>query len=339
MTKNNLRWAIVGLGKHAKVLADAMKSARQELVAVVGREQHAKPFLTGPVKRFDSLSDALEGAEFDAVCIASPNFRHAGEATESLRAEKHVLLEKPMALSMEEARSIEAAAKKSGTICMIDFHLRQHPTVRRAKEILESGALGEVISIDMRWSVGSPGGVLPELPEAMQWRDDPKLAGGGAIMARGVHLFDLLRFLSGSEVVEVCAQSDATEHTVDRTIVGLFRLKNGTIATVQTSKKLVGARNGVEVAGTKGSIWLDIFGSGNGTLCITDADGAKEELFPPHDLYASVFEAFTLSLEGGANFGATLGDGLASVAITDAFQKSVQTRGASRPSDFFDTTQ
>ena len=334
MTKNNLRWAIVGLGKHAKVLADAMKSARQELVAVVGREQHAKPFLTGPVKRFDSLSDALEGAEFDAVCIASPNFRHAGEATESLRAEKHVLLEKPMALSMEEARSIEAAAKKSGTICMIDFHLRQHPTVRRAKEILESGALGEVISIDMRWSVGSPGGVLPELPEAMQWRDDPKLAGGGAIMARGVHLFDLLRFLSGSEIVEVSALSDATTQTVDRTMVGLFRLTNGSTATILTSKKLTGARNGIEIAGTEGSLWLDNVGGGNATMRITDAEGAKEESYPASDLYASVFKSFALSRENMTNPGATLEDGLASVAITEAFQKSAQTGRTTRPSDF-----
>ena len=339
MAKNRPRWAIVGLGKHGKVLAEAMKSAGQELVAVVGGEEHAKPFLSGPVKRFDALPAALEGAAFDAICITSPNFRHEQEAIESLEAGKHVLLEKPIALSMEEAKSIEAAAKKSGKVCMIDFHLRQHPAVERAKEIIGGGSLGEIVSIDMRWSVGTRLGVLPHLPKTMQWRDDPKLAGGGAIMARGVHLFDLLRFLSGSEVVEVCAQSDATEHTVDRTIVGLFRLKNGTIATVQTSKKLVGARNGVEVAGTKGSIWLDIFGSGNGTLCITDADGAKEESFPASNLYASVFKAFTLALENKPNVGATLYDGLASVAITEAFQKSVQTRGASRPSDFFDTTQ
>ena len=339
MAKNDLRWTIVGLGKHAVILAKALQSAEQELAAVVGHEEHARPFLSDTVQRFDSLSDALERAAFDAVCITSPNFRHAQEAIESLNAGKHVLLEKPMALSLAEATSIGAAAKKSGTVCMIDFHLRQHSAVERTKEIIGGGSLGEIVSIDLRWSVGTRLGILPQLPKTMQWRDDPKLAGGGAIMARGVHLFDLLRFLSGSEVVEVCAQSDATKRTVDRTIVGLFRLKNGAAATVQTSKKLVGARNGVEVAGTKGSIWLDIFGSGNGTLCITDADGAKEELFPPHDLYASVFEAFTLSLEGGANFGATLGDGLASVAITDAFQKSVQTRGASRPSDFFYTTQ
>ena len=325
MAKNDLRWTIVGLGKHAVILAKALQSAEQELAAVVGHEEHARPFLSDTVQRFDSLSDALERAAFDAVCITSPNFRHAQEAIESLNAGKHVLLEKPMALSMEEARSIEVAAKKSGAVCMIDFHLRQHPTVLRAKEIIGSGTLGEIVSIDMRWSSGTANGTLPPLPESMKWREDPKLAGGGALMARGVHLFDLLRFLTNEEVTDACALSDATEQMVDRTIAGVLRIKSGAIATILTSKKLTGARNGVEVAGTKGSIWLDIFRSGEGTLSITDADGAKEESFPATDLYASVFSAFALSLESKANFGASLDDGLASVAITDAVQKSVQT--------------
>ncbi len=320
------RWAIVGLGKQAVKMAEAARDVGHIVVAIVGQENHAAAFSSYAAQRFDTLAEAIEGARFDAVCITSPNYLHARQAIEAFRAKKHVLLEKPMALSAKESRAIMRAARSRGMLGAINFHLRQHSAVQRARDLLLSNDFGTIVSADLRWSIGNSAGMLSALPRDMQWREDPALSGGGALMARGVHLFDLLRFITASEVVEVSAISDANKTTIDRTAIGLLRMENGAAATMVTSKQMLGARNGIEISCTKGALSLDIFDSPTGVLRVNDANGSREETYLSSNLYAAVFNSFTLQLAGDTRAGATFEDGIASVEITEAFQKSVRTR-------------
>ena len=324
MAQKPLRWVIVGLGKHAALLAKAILNADQMLVGVVGSEEHAKSFLSKGVVHHEKLLDALGQTPCDAVCIASPNFRHAQEALQSVGAKKHILIEKPMALSMSEAEAIASAAKENNVQGAIDFHLRQHPAVQRARTLISEGKIGEIVHIGCRWTIGSASGSLEPLPERMQWREDPKLSGGGALMARGVHLFDLVRCVSGKEVERIFALSDATDNTVDRTAAAILSLEGGVNAFVLTSKEIFGATNGIEITGKKGSLWLDIFSYGEHALHITSSDGHKEERCAQIDLYTAVFQDIASMLDDKVSIGATLIDGLHSVAITEAFQQSVR---------------
>jgi len=305
------RWAMIGLGLQAGRLARAMQNAKDhELVAVFSNTpEHAREFAAewGAVPH-QSLDTLFADSGIDAVCIASPNHLHTEQVLAAARAGKHILCEKPLTLSLSEARVIARAVKKSGKQFFVDYHLRMHPEALEAKRILSQKKLGDLSHVEMHWSIGGLAQKkLPPLPVHMRWRENPEQAGGGALMARGVHLFDLLRFITGQEVRETRAWSDATRSMVDRTAIGVFILDGGAPALITTSKAIPGADNRIMIYGTKGRLELrNIF-----------ADDVQP-------LYVKVFDSFSDALRGKKTPLATLDDGIAAVMMTEAFLSSAK---------------
>lgn len=301
MTKKKLRFAVMGLGLQGNRLIRAIGSSRSAQLVATASEREKRSFVR-----------VLKDKNVDAVVIATPNDRHALQIIAAAGAGKHVLCEKPLALSLREARAIAQAVQKNRVHCFVNYHLRMHPEAQKAKDRIAKKKLGDLTYIEMQWSIGGLAGKkLPPLPRHMRWRESPARAGGGALMARGVHLFDLLRFITDQEVREVRAWSDATRTAVDRTAIGIFMLDTGIPAVITTSKSIPDADNRIVIYGTKGKLVL---------RGLFTAD--------PHAMYAAVFNAFADVLRGKKTPLATLQDGIAAVAMAEAFISSAKHKRA-----------
>ncbi|MBI2096559.1 MAG: Gfo/Idh/MocA family oxidoreductase, partial [Candidatus Sungbacteria bacterium] len=127
---------MVGLGQQGERLARAIsESSHAKLISVVSTDKsRAQSFKAqhGAIYSHDLLQEALHNKKINAVCIATPNHKHAQEVILAAQAGKNILCEKPLALTMREGRAIAAADKKNRVRCFVDFHLRMHESVKRA---------------------------------------------------------------------------------------------------------------------------------------------------------------------------------------------------------------
>lgn len=295
MAGKKLRVAIVGMGLQGQRLAKAVgMSKKAELVATASERERG------------SLEAVLKDTTIDAVIIASPNHKHAAQAVAAARAGKHILCEKPLALSVREGRAIAAATKKRGVQCFVNYHLRVHPEVLPAKKLIAQGTLGDITAVEALWAIGNYGEKkLPPLPAHMRWRESVA-AGGGTTATRGVHLFDLIRFITDTDLHVAGGYTDGTKTRVDQTSIALLTLKNGAPATLTTSKLMPGADNRVVIYGSKQTLVLRELFSAN-----------------PNEMYAAVVDHFADAVHGKKTPLATVKDGIATDALTEAFRQKV----------------
>jgi UDP-N-acetylglucosamine 3-dehydrogenase len=181
--------------------------------------------------RYFEDADSLFG-EVDAVVVCSENKNHARDVIPALQSGVHVLCEKPISTTVDDARAIIDASEASGSQFRVAFPVRYLPSIVRAKEILREGSLGRILAVNGTNHGQAPGG----------WFLDPELAGGGAVMDHTVHLADLLRWMLDVEVKSVYAEVGsffgATE-TDDAAILTLELeggpFADGTFATIDPS--------------------------------------------------------------------------------------------------------
>lgn len=325
---------MVGLGQQAEKIAQAIQSSDNgELLAVASPDKNRARLFAKThhaEKYFTSYDKLLRQPEIDAVFVSSPNHQHRIHAVKSLRAKKHVLCEKPMALNLKDGYAMLRSAKISGVKLGVGFHLRHHPVHQEAKKIIRSGKLGKLALIEMHWSVGSLGTTdLPAYKSYMAWRNDPRKSGGGAIMARGVHLFDLLRFITGLEVTEAAAYTDTRPgQPIDMLAAGILRLKGDTISTVVTSRRIPQAINNVTIYGSKGRLILRdaLTTDSSGTLEFVRDKKKVIKTFRRYDVYRKEIEDFGDLMHGLKGPGATGEDGIKTISITEAFLTSAHHR-------------
>ncbi|GGH84395.1 putative dehydrogenase [Pullulanibacillus pueri] len=191
---------------------------------------------------YTDYKELLKDGSIDAISVCLPNYLHAPVSIDSLNAGKHVLCEKPMATSREEAEAMIAAAKENGKKLMIAHNQRFVSSHVKAKQILDSGELGKVYTF--RTTFGHPGPEAWSVDGAGSWFFDKKRAFIGALGDLGVHKSDLIRYLLG-EIVEVgsLVETNAKENTdVDDNAVTLLKTESGAIGTLTASWSYV--RNG-----------------------------------------------------------------------------------------------
>ena len=145
--------------------------------------------------RFFRSAEELFGA-VDAVVVCSENRRHAEGVIPALRAGVDVLCEKPISTTVEDAREMIRVSEQTGCRLGIAFPVRHAPAIRRAREVVRSGAIGRVLAVNGTNHGQAPGG----------WFLDPEMSGGGAVMDHTVHVADTLRFVLGVEVKSVYAE-------------------------------------------------------------------------------------------------------------------------------------
>lgn len=187
-------------------------------------------------KAYASYEEILANEEVDAVSVCTPNYLHAPMTIAAANAGKHVLVEKPMACSKEEAEQMIAAAKKNNVYLMVGHNQRLMPPHVKAKEILDSNKLGKVLTF--RTSFGHPGPEAWSVDGADSWFFRKEEAIMGAMGDLGVHKSDFIRYLLNDEVSEVASfigtlHKEGTE--VDDNATCLLRMKSGAIGTLVAS--------------------------------------------------------------------------------------------------------
>ena len=227
---NRVKVGVVGIGEvgtnHSRVYASLAEKA--ELVGIADPDgDRVRPFAEELGVRYLSDFEQLLASGVDAVTIASPQTLHLDHVTLAAAAGKHVLLEKPMAMSLAEADEIIAACHRADTKLMLGFTHRFHSEIRRAKELIAAGKLGDIsMGIDSMSFCGHGW-------KAWNWSQE--LAGGGPMMRDGVHGIDRLRWLIGSEVKEVYAKKGTYAHPqadVEDNAAAILEFENGAIATM-----------------------------------------------------------------------------------------------------------
>lgn len=221
----DLRWGIIGPGRIAPRLVRALsKSGRGELVAVASRAmERAQTFAErfGVPQAFGSYDALLDAPDIDVVYVALPNHLHAHWTVRALEANKHVLCEKPLALSVDEVDSIIAASERSGRVAMEGFMYLHHPQIVQAVELAQSGELGHLELVNGTFSF------------FLTYPDDPRIdpaKGGGSLWDVGCYPVSLARRIAREEPESINAFARFDEHGVDRTFIGQLRFPNGLLA-------------------------------------------------------------------------------------------------------------
>ena len=178
----------------------------------------------------DSVAQAVSSPDVDVVMVATLNASLAPIAGQAIKAGKHVLVEKPAAVSVAEVKKMEALAKKHQVLVRVGYNHRYHPAGLKALEIFRSGALGPIMFVRGRYGQGGRVGYEKE------WRADPKLSGGGELIDQGVHLIDLAGiFLGEFTTIEGHAATYFWKMPVDDNAFISLRNKSGHTAWLQVS--------------------------------------------------------------------------------------------------------
>jgi predicted dehydrogenase len=286
-----LKVAMIGYGFMGKIHSHAWRSVnhffpnapRVEMTVICGRSAEA---LEGARVQFgwhEAETDwkkIIARPDIDIVDICTAGDTHEEIAIAALKAGKHVICEKPLANNAAEAKAMTSAAEeamKSGVRSMVAFNYRRVPGLAFARQMIESGKLGEIFHVRANylqdWIID------PEFP--LVWRLDKKIAGSGALGDIGAHIIDASYFLTGSKVTSVSGQmktfikerplpaaytgltarpaAGRGEVTVDDTAVFTANFANGAIGIFEATRFAAGRKNAmsIEVNGSKGSLYFN----------------------------------------------------------------------------------
>ena len=326
MDSQTLGWGIVGLGRIAGMeIAPAISaSGGSALVSVVSRDQaRAEAFARdhGAASALDDYAKMLADPAVGAVYIATPNALHAEQVIAAARAGKHVLCDKPLAVTVADAQRCVAECRSAGVRLGITFQTRNHDGMAEAAALVREGAIGKVVAAEAQMGTG---GRLPQ-----GWRTDPALAGLGTLNNIGVHAFDVLRYLVGSEVSEVVALVGSEPgYLVDTTALVLLRFRSGALAQVNANQAARSPRDDIALYGTEGRVlWRNLSRPGrDGTLNFVTRDGERETPASSRGAYQRTIEAFADAVAGGRDPSPSGEDGLRSVELTAAIADSIRER-------------
>lgn len=203
------------------------------------------------VKAYADEEALLSDPDIDAVYIATPVDRHRDQAVTAFRAGKHVLVEKPMALTTGDCEAMIREAAAAGLRLGVGYMMRFHGLHRKVRSMLAEGQLGTPVFARAQLSCWYP-------PMENAWRQDPARSGGGALVDMGNHCLDLLEYILGSRVAELSCFTANREHRypVEDTALLSVSFENGVLGSVDCSFAVPdnSSRNLLEVYGARGSI-------------------------------------------------------------------------------------
>lgn len=228
--RKTVRIAVAGAGpigrRHLQAI-QAVPSCRAAAVvdpAPAGAEAAAEHGLS----HFPNLEEMLEAARPDGVIVAAPNALHVPLAIDCVRRGVPVLVEKPVADTLDAALALADASEASATPVLVGHHRRHNPIVAKAREIVQSGALGHLVAVSAVWLVRKPADYFQAA-----WRREP---GGGPVLINLIHDIDSLRFIVGDIAAVQAMTSNARRgFAVEDTAAVLLRFANGALGTVVLS--------------------------------------------------------------------------------------------------------
>jgi predicted dehydrogenase len=327
-----IRWGIFGIGSIAqRGMGPALnKAGNTKFVAVCSRSmERAKEFAAKykAEKTYDSYEKMLRDPELDVVYIATPNNLHTEHTILAAEAGKHVLCEKPMALTVQDGENMIQACNKNKVKLGVMFQNRYHSAHFEARRYIESGALGEIYLAKAQLCRGFARGSWKG------WRKDPMMSGMGAIVANGVHPLDLLRFLLDSEIQEVRGMTDESlpDRPLEEMMYSFLKFKNGAHGIVESGILLPRYDNDVVIYGSKAKIICKAtlgvpIQDRPGEITVESDSFRMHTVFPYDNLMpnkvARVVEAFNKAVEENSEFPLSGYNGLQMVKIANAILES-----------------
>ena len=321
-----VRWGVIGTANIAvaKVIPAMLRSERSRVVAIASRDQSkatAAATALGIRRAYGSYEALLADPDVEAIYNPLPNHLHVPWSIRAAEAGKHVLCEKPVALSAAEAEELRAARDRTGVLVGEAFMVRTHPQWQEARRLVESGSIGPLTLVSGHFSYyrRDPGDI----------RSRPDY-GGGALMDIGCYPITLSRWLFGAEPIEVIAQIERDpDFGVDRLASALMRFPGGQ-ATFACSGQLVPFQR-MELFGSRGRIQVEIpFNAPPDRACrIVVDDGsalgglaARVIEFPVVDQYALQADHFSDAIRGRGTVPVPIDDAVANMAVIDALFRS-----------------
>jgi len=259
-----VRVAFVGSGLQTRRRAPVVHQAKDDrLVTIVGTDRTSAEALA---KQFDCEVESdwrrtVARDDIDAIVVTTPPHLHAEISIAALESGKHVLCEKPLCRTLEEAQAMLAAAERAKRVLKCGFNHRHHPAILEAHRRLEAGDFGRPISGRCRYGIcGRPG-------YENEWRADPARAAGGQYAEQGVHGIDLFRWFLGDLVDVSCMTTIGyfTSQTLDDNGMALFRSAGGALAMLHASLTQWENLFSFEILGDEGYFSVDGLGATYGT--------------------------------------------------------------------------
>ena len=320
-----IRWGLIGASTIAKEwVAPAIVATGGVLATVFSTDAArgaAYASANGVARSTASLAEALDGV--DAVYISTTNELHKPQTLAAALAGKHVLCEKPLAMTLADAREMVEACARAGVVMATNHHLRNAATHRAMRAAIASGRIGRPLFARVFHAVFLP-------PHLQGWRITTPGAGAGVVADITVHDADTLLFVLGEEPVEVTAmvqEAGMGAPGIEDGVMGTVRFQSGLLAQFHDAFTTRYASTGFEVHGSEGSLIA--------SNCMTQRPvgevlfrhgGGEEFLVLEHEnLYERALRAFAAAVDGHGAPAATGEDGVRSMALAFAALQSART--------------
>jgi predicted dehydrogenase len=329
-----VKWGVLGVAKIAveKVIPAMQRGEASETAAIASRDlgkARAAAEKLGIGRAFGSYEDMLADAEIEAIYNPLPNELHVPWTLRALAAGKHVLCEKPIALDTEEARPLIEARNRSGKLVAEAFMVRYHPQWRRAKELAQSGAVGELRAIQTFFSY--------RLLDPANVRNRPP--GGGGLYDIGCYAVLTARYIFAAEPTRVVATIDRDPNfQTDRLAGALLEFPGGRHLTFTVGTQL-SAHQRVTIVGDQGRIEVMIpFNAPPDRpteIAVDTGDlfggGRRIETFPVCDQYTLQGDAFSRAILNGTPLEFPIEDAIVNMRVIDALFRSAKTGAWEKP--------
>ena len=254
---DSIGFGIVGTGMAAELHARAITACADDNARLIGfaSRRPDKTFSEEYGGRCMKLKEMLKRPDVDVVCICSPSGLHADQAIECAQSSKHVLVEKPMALTTTDARKMIKAFELAGRLLGVALQRRAEPLFKKVHLAVQSGELGDLVA----GLVSIPYNRTEAYYNSAAWRGTWALDGGGVLMNQGIHLLDLLIWFMGDpEHIQARAATLRHNIEVEDTLSATLTFAGGAMATiVATTLAEPGFAHRVEIYGTYGGIQIE----------------------------------------------------------------------------------
>ncbi len=321
-----MKWGLIG----------ASTIAAQHMIGAIRAQQGntISSVLSGNLERGNGFADehgipnaltdldAQLAGDIDAVYISTTNEKHFPQAMAAITAGKHVLCEKPLAMTLEDAVTMVRAADEAGVSFATNHHLRNAGSHLKIKELITSGRVGDVLAIRVAHAVYLP-------PNLQGWRIDNPGAGGGVIPDIVVHDADTVRFHLDEDPLEVTAFESASGmgQGVEDSAMSVWRMPSGVLVQTHEGFTIRHAGTAFEVHGTEGSIVARNVMTQQpvGEIVLRNANGEEAVPFSDHNLYERAVGLFVDACAGKGAPSASGIDGVKSLAVAAAVKEAAST--------------
>jgi len=295
-----IKWGIIGCGTIADVqMAPAInKASNAQLVSVMSRSlKKAKLFAKkhNAKEYCDDLDKFLQNSKIDVVYIATPPALHCRQTVKAAQFGKHVLCEKPMSTTIDDAKKMIETCENNKVKLMIGFMMRFHSCHLKARDIIKEGLLGKIVLTRAQFSYNYTSSSEPS------WLVKPSLSGGGPLMDVGVHCLDLLNFLLEEKITEIAGFTDniVFDFQVEDTGIIVIKFSGGTYGIVDSCFNIPCSKNVFEIYGSKGSLFgeYSIGQEPTGSLKAIIGDEQREFDLKHKNMYVAEVEYFSNCVE------------------------------------------